>query len=159
MDIFKYAINLETEGEKFYRELAEKTNHTGIKNIMNMLADDELKHKKIFENLKNDYKVVYAPTEILSKAKSIFKGIKAEDFLNSSKELAIYEKALEFEQKSINIYKEELNKQEDIIPIELLLELIEEEKKHYNLVDNIIKLLKRPEEWVESAEFNHLEKY
>ncbi|MDA3850867.1 MAG: hypothetical protein PF447_06310 [Spirochaetaceae bacterium] len=35
----------------------------------------------------------------------------------------------------------------------------DEEHRHYHLIDNIEELLLRPKQWVEDAEFNHLEDY
>lgn len=48
--------------------------------------------------------------------------------------------------------KECLNKQQTINELE-------EEKKHYFLLDNIIEFVSRPEQWLENAEFYHLEEY
>ncbi len=50
MDIFDYAIQMEKDGEKYYREIAGKTNNKGLATIMNMLADEEVRHIQIIEN-------------------------------------------------------------------------------------------------------------
>ena len=47
MDIYKYAMQMELDGRHFYLDLAKKTNNTGIKNILTMMADSEAKHYNI----------------------------------------------------------------------------------------------------------------
>ncbi|MHC4911431.1 MAG: ferritin family protein, partial [Planctomycetota bacterium] len=44
MDILEYAMKMEKDGEQYYRRTAEKVNNKGIKTILSMLADEEVKH-------------------------------------------------------------------------------------------------------------------
>ena len=44
MDIFEFAMEKEKYAEHFYRELADRTDNTGLKSILNMLAGEEVKH-------------------------------------------------------------------------------------------------------------------
>ncbi len=39
MDIYKYAMQVELDGKHFYHDLAKKTNNTGIKSILTMMAE------------------------------------------------------------------------------------------------------------------------
>jgi len=41
MDIFEFAMEKEKYAEQYYRQLAEKVDHTGLKSILIMLADEE----------------------------------------------------------------------------------------------------------------------
>ncbi len=47
MDIYKYAMQMELDGRHFYLDLAEKTNNTGIKSILTMMAESEARHYNI----------------------------------------------------------------------------------------------------------------
>ncbi|MFH1613968.1 MAG: ferritin family protein [Planctomycetota bacterium] len=44
VDIFDYALQMEKDGESFYREIAQKTSNKGLQAILTMLADEEVKH-------------------------------------------------------------------------------------------------------------------
>ena len=41
----------------------------------------------------------------------------------------------------------------------ILKELIAEERKQLNVLDNIIEMVSRPQNWLDNAEFFHLDEY
>ena len=53
MNVFEYAMQMEKDGEVFYRELAEKAGSKGLKNIFTNLADNEAEHFNIFKAMKD----------------------------------------------------------------------------------------------------------
>ncbi|MBU1078591.1 MAG: ferritin family protein [Spirochaetes bacterium] len=58
-EIFQFAIRIEENGEKFYREMAAKFGQEMIKDLFLLLADEELLHKETFTDLLSkgeDYK-------------------------------------------------------------------------------------------------------
>jgi len=50
-EIFKFAIRIEENGEKFYRFASNLVEDDETKKIFNYLADEEMKHKEIFTDL------------------------------------------------------------------------------------------------------------
>lgn len=48
-EIFQFAIRIEEGGEKFYRAMAEKLDNAEVKTMFSALADEEIKHRKIYE--------------------------------------------------------------------------------------------------------------
>lgn len=50
-EIFQFAIRIEENGEKFYREMAQKLNDAAVQELFTALANEEVKHKKIYEGL------------------------------------------------------------------------------------------------------------
>jgi rubrerythrin len=44
MNIYEYAMKMEKDSENYYSGLANKTDDAGLKNILKMLANDEVKH-------------------------------------------------------------------------------------------------------------------
>lgn len=52
-ELLKYAIRIEETGEEFYREWAKKADTDEQKKFFTHLADEEVKHKKKFETLKD----------------------------------------------------------------------------------------------------------
>ena len=67
--------------------------------------------------------------------------------------------ALEKEKESIELYEKMLEDAVDEKEKMLFKFLIKEEKEHYKLLNDLVLLVSRPEEWVESAEFGLREDY
>jgi len=161
MDIFDYAMQLEKEGENYYRELAKTTQNRGLKTIFSWLAEEEVKHYRIFESMKAEGKPTLAETTILQDAKTIFEQMKNkhDPFHFENIQIEAYKKAQVIEQKSIDFYQEKAKVVKDRYQQKLLLQIAEEEKKHYFLLENIIQFVLKPELWLENAEFYQLEEY
>jgi rubrerythrin len=50
-EVFQFAIRIEEGGEKFYREMAKKLPDAEVKKLFSALADEEIKHRKIYEGM------------------------------------------------------------------------------------------------------------
>jgi rubrerythrin len=160
MDIFEYAMQMEKDGETYYRQLAEKTNNKGVRTILTMLADEEVKHYNTVESMKTT-KPQMAETTILADAKNIFIRMNdsGEKFDFDISQTELYKKAQDIEKKSQDFYLEKANEVEEKYQKEIFLRLAEEESQHYFLLENIIQFVSRPETWLENAEFYHLQEY
>jgi len=161
MNIYEFAMEMEKDGEKYYRELAQKTNDPGMRSILQMLADDEVKHYNAIQEMMQGQDTGFADTEILKNSKNVFAQMEAADanITLDSNQVDLYREARDIEQKSVDYYLEKSEKADQESHRTLFARLANEEKKHYRLLDNIIELLMRPQEWIENAEFNHLEEY
>ncbi|MFW6129156.1 MAG: ferritin-like domain-containing protein [Candidatus Aminicenantaceae bacterium] len=159
MNIFDYAMKMEKDGEKYYRDLSEKVNNTGLKSILNMLADDEVKHYNIFKSMSENSSPSMQETDVLKKSKNIFTEMKGKEIDPDIGQKELYKKAQEIEKESQKFYEQKATQVKDSIQKELFLKIAEEEKRHYFLLENIINFVSRPETWLEDAEFNHLEEY
>ena len=160
INIFEYAMQMEKDGEDYYRQLVQQTANKGMRTILTMLADEEVKHYNAVEKMKTE-KPQIAETKILTDAKSVFVQIKesGESFDFDIKQTELYKKAQDIEEKSRDFYLEKANEVKEECQKGLFLKLADEEKKHYFLLENIIEFVSRPETWLENAEFYHLEEY
>jgi len=161
MDIFEYAMKMEKDGEAYYNEMARRTDDKGLKSILSILANDEVKHYRTLEAMKKDEKPGMADTEVLSGARNIFTEMKEKN-LNPDVRLSqreLWEKALDIEHRSEKFYRDKSGEMINPTNKELLLRIAEEEKKHIFLIENIIEFITRPKQWVENAEFHHLDEY
>lgn len=161
MDIFDYAMKMEKDGEQYYRRVAEKVNNKGIKTILSMLADEEVKHYNALAKIKAKQPAEMAETVILADAKNVFEQLnESGEKLNvDATQTELYREAQRIEEKSRVFYMEKAEEVSEKQQKELFLRLAEEEKKHYFLLENIIEFVSRPEHWLENAEFYHLEEY
>jgi hypothetical protein len=160
MDIFKYAMKMEKDGEDYYRRLADQAENKGLKTILTMLADEELKHYQAIEAMKTA-RPHLVPAKILDRAKNVFAKIKKSDKGLDFKDgqIALYKKAQDIEKASEQFYRTKADKVAQDYQKEIFLLLAEEESKHYFLLENIIQFVSRPQTWLENAEFYHLEDY
>jgi rubrerythrin len=161
MNDLEFAINMEFDGEKYYRGQAEINKHNSLHSVCLMLAADEQNHAKILTDFKNNKPFPLPETDTLSGIKNIFEGIggiKADDKETAS-QLDFYRIASEKEQQSIDLYATCLAKAEGSQEKELFEFLIAQEKKHFEVLDELASMLSRAEEWVEDAEFGIRKEY
>jgi rubrerythrin len=159
-NIFEYAMQMEKDGEDYYRQLAQQAGSDGMRAILTMLADEEVKHYDALKKIQSQ-KTQIVESGILTDAKNVFAQIKesGESFDFDISQADLYKKAREIEKKSKDFYTEKANEVTEEYQKELFLKLADEEKKHYVLMDNIIDFVSKPEQWLENAEFFHLEDY
>lgn len=161
MNIFDCAMEMEKEGEAYYRDLSSRTDNPGFAKILNWLADEEVKHYEIFKAMKTEEIPVIEETNLLKDAKQIFVEIskESEPLKFEASQADLYRRAREIEKKSIDLYMKNSEEVESQQEKEIFVKIAEEEKKHYFLLENIIEFVTRPETWIENAEFNHLDEY
>lgn len=161
MDIYEYAMQMEKDGEQYYREIAGKMDNKGIKNILTMLADEDLKHYNIFFSMKRNEKIQITDTPILTNVKNIFIKMREEkDFGGiSASQTELYKKAQDIEKKSWDFYLEKGEEANDPLQKEVFLKVAGEEKKHYFILEQIIYYISRPDQLLENPEWYHIEEY
>lgn len=161
MDIFEFAMEKEKLSEDYYRQLSGKTENSGLKNIFGMLAGEEARHYDVVSKMKEDSPVEVKQTSVLSDAKAVFSKMResAENFNFDISQTELYRKARDIESESRDFYLAKAKEVTEEHLKGLFLQLAEEEKKHYFLLENIIEFVSRPEQWLENAEFYHLEEY
>lgn len=155
MNVLDFAINMELDGEKYYKEQAEIAQDISLKKIFLILAEDENSHAKLLQHKSNNISYELKGTETISEAKNLFKEIK--DFKNELKQnpdqLDLYKVALEKEKESIDLYEKLLSQSEDDKSIDLFKFLINQEKDHYTTLEELVTQLNQCNDWVEAAEF------
>jgi len=164
MNIFEYAMKMETDGRKFYLDSAEKVESPELKKILLELADDEAKHYAIFKAMKDGGTVEYKEAEqttILKTVKNVFEKLRDQkkelSFPDEAK--AIWEEAQEVEKKSEEFYREKANEVGSDSQKHILNRIADEEHRHWVTMQNVIQFLDRPNHWLEDAEWSNLEDY
>jgi len=159
MDIFDFAMKMETDGRNYYLENADKTNVPQLKSIFLQMADDELKHYEIFKALRDGALAEYdesRKTTILSSAKNVFETLKSEGskFSFDAGVEKIWEQARDVEKKAEAFYREKANEVTDERQKHILNRIADEEHHHWVTLDHVIKFLRHPETSLEDAEWS-----
>ena len=139
-EIFKIAIKIEENGEKFYRNTAEKIENEKLKRLFNELADEELSHKKTFEEISEktddyisfeNYEGEYTEYLKAYTEKLIFDQKKIEKEMENVKNvLSALDFAINRELDSI-LYYQEIKKMVVENKHHFVEKIIQEERKHF----------------------------
>jgi rubrerythrin len=169
MDIYTFALQMEKDGENYYRELATKSGNEGLKKIFTMLADEEVKHFRLIETMREkSHLPEVVDAQVLTAAKNIFIQMREGKldfsqghFVDTTEETNAYRKARDIEEQSKQFYLEKAAQSTDQQTRTNLEKIAAEEQKHYHIMDNIVEFVSRPEpgNWLEDAEWHHLEEY
>lgn len=161
MNVLEYAINMELDGEKYYRNQAEINKNNELYTVCLMLAEDEHNHGRILNDKLNEKVCELGETDILSRVKNIFQDINniKSEIKQIPSQLDFYRIASEKEKQSIDLYVDFLAKATNDQEKRLFKYLIEQEKQHFEVLDELALLLSHAEEWVENAEFGIREEY
>ncbi|HHX80201.1 MAG TPA: ferritin family protein [Acholeplasmataceae bacterium] len=159
MNSLELAIQLEMDSKKFYLGHAEKTEDRGLKSIFIALAEEESIHARILKNKADN--LSYELVDTYAKIKNLF--AKFDDYKSEIKQmpdsLDVYNLSLENEKKTKELYEQMLQEATDEREIKIFKYLIEQEEDHCRVIEQLIEMVRRPEEWVESTEFGLRKEY
>ncbi|MBD3344609.1 MAG: hypothetical protein GF401_06070 [Chitinivibrionales bacterium] len=159
-EIWDFAKSLEREGRDYYVTLAQETSVPELKGVFNQMADEESRHYNLFDEISKKHPANGGSEEdILGNARKAFEAISAkfsESAVINDSENA-YKKALGLEKKSVQYYKDALEKVKASDARDVLGFIIGEEKKHVRIVEEIIRMVRNPKQWVEDAEFSKID--
>ncbi|MBI2354942.1 MAG: ferritin family protein [Deltaproteobacteria bacterium] len=158
MNIFDFAMKMELDGKAYYEKLATETPVIGLKAIFTNLASDEQKHYDTIRSLKTGETRAMADTHVLESAKNLFEDLMVDKTIVGSlrKSLDGYQHARKIEADSVRFYEDAAKKESNPQAAQLLLKIAEEEKKHYNIMDNLYDLVLAPQNFLAWGEFSNL---
>jgi len=149
-EIYQFAINIEENGEKFYRNISEKFTDEKVKEIFNFIADEEVKHKETFKGLLEKIRE-YKPAEtypgeyfsyLKAYAQELIFPVQIEKEIEEGMTVKeILDFAIRRELDSILYYTEVKN----VIPETqhtLIDKIIEQERQHFVKLSNLKKEMK-----------------
>ncbi len=162
MKFIESAIEMEELTQNYYLDLAEKCSaNEGLKTILKMLAGDHEQHivkfKQMAENECTEFKSTIAYEATIKFFRNLQKD--KETFSCDTDQLNMYQKALDLVGKKLHFYNKceaDLDNKKNQAA---LMEIIKEENQHRHVLQNLIEMISRPMEWIENAEFNHMDKY
>lgn len=153
------AIKLEIDGRKFFNHAAEVTNHERGQKMFRFLAAEEIKHLETFGNLFSsilkgkDWQRFVRGEELRGEAPLIIKlkeSMKKEEGKGEVEALRI---GMELEQNAIRFFQESARETDDPVARKIFLEISEEEKFHYDLLQAQYDSVTHSGFWLGSAEF------
>ena len=162
MDFFEKAIELEDTAIRMYQELSEQCSpYEGIRNILLMLVKNHESHLQALKEMKDNTCGGIEQTNAFTKTKNLFEKMQSEKntFSCDMDQLNLYKKARNLIAQKLEFYEGMLGKMDCEEDNKIVENLVPEEKKHLQVLENIIEMVNRPNLWLEDAEFNHLDEY
>lgn len=160
MNIFDQAMQLELDGEAFYKTLSNQVQQEGVKKIFMWLAADERKHYEIFRRLKeSEPVVVMEDSQVLEAARNLFERVLPKEAarLDLQTNLEAYQLAMKAEQESIDLYTRTLEEQAEPAVKQVLQQILMEEHKHFTVIENIYDFVNKPNQSFVWGEFSNLD--
>lgn len=163
MEIYTFAKAMERKGAEYYRMLARETDLKEIRGVFEHLAVEEDNHYKIFEAMErgSDSSVADTTSSVIEKAKTVFatlaRGVHMPETLRDS--VAAYKKGLELERESIAYYRKARETAPDEPQKKILDMIVKQEQSHARFMESMIDFVNRPAQWLEDAEWYHLDEY
>lgn len=162
MNVFDFAMKMELDGKAFYEKLAQKTDVEGLKTIFSRLAADEQKHYETFQALQGKKEsTVMQNSMALEEAQNVFEGLLAQkSTLGAIRgDLEGYRYAMKVEAESFRLYEDAARREKDEKVKGLLLQIAEEERQHFNILENIYNFVNAPHQFLAWGEFSNLEEF
>jgi len=158
MNVFDFASQMELDGKAYYEKLAAETPVAGLKTIFTRLAEDEQKHYKAIQDIKAAVKGTMADTTVLEEAKNVFHDLMRDKTIVGGlrKDLDGYQHAMKIEADSVRLYEDMAKKESNPENVQLFLRIANEEKKHYNIMENLYDFVLAPQNFLAWGEFSNL---
>jgi rubrerythrin len=153
------AIILEINGRKFFKHAAEITHHPKGKKMFQHLAEEEVKHLEIFSRMfdeilgGSEWRKELIPDDVTGEAPLVEKlkdNLKNEERKGDVEALRI---GMELESDAIVFFQKAAAATDDPVAKRIFLEISEEEKFHYDLLQAQYDSVTGSGFWLGSAEF------
>ena len=153
-EIYDLAIQIEKNGEAFYRDALKKFSHPALNTLLQWLEEEEIEHQKWFTQKKGDLKNPSESVELEDIGGKILENIlgdqtfslKEADLSKIDDVKALLDLAIEFEKDTIVFFEMIRMIIDDNETLEQLNEIIEQENHH------VQTLYEQAENWGEKDE-------
>ncbi len=154
-EIKSIAIQMETDGVKFYSELADKTLHPMGKAMFRSFVEDEKSHLKRLRTLLSghgakDQTTEKSPVNPRKRLITVFTqmGDEMKKKVNAStNDIGAVKLAMELEEKGMAFYEKAARETQDIMDRDTYRFLADEEKVHFSILKNTLEFLEKTEFW------------
>lgn len=148
-EVIDIAVQIEENGESFYRSALEKGPDSALENLLRWLADEELRHRKCFLHMRSALKASaedrlkeqLSGTILQSAVGEHAFSLDEADLSSLTDEIGLIETALGFERDSILFYEMIQSFVKDPLILDQTNEIIEEERRHVELLEKRLELV------------------
>lgn len=164
---YESAIALEREGHRFFSDSAEKSQDKLAKEVFEFLAKEELKHIESIEDFRKSRRQgrSFAMEAVTSKsgAETLHRGIEKifkeleKEAKPTAADLEVYQLGMNLEARGVTFYRKVHEEARDLRAKELFAFLVEEEQRHYKILEDCYNYMENPAEFFHRREGWHVE--
>jgi len=161
MDAIEFMARFEEDGLRFFETLGTECTDAEMKELFELLADNQKRHIGSLEKLKVNLHGIETDTTLVDRAGQVVNGFR--------RTLSSYDLQKEFKQDA-DAFDHIVKAEEEVIELldgmakaesegntrELLVLLAEEEKRHLSRMENIYEFIEAPRSYLEWGEFSNL---
>lgn len=161
MNIFDFAMKMESDGKALYEKLAAETSVAELKSIFTLLASAEDEHCQAIDAMKKKAKAGNAESKLLENVKNVFEGLlERKTSLELLKEDPDgYRHALKFAIAGIKLYETMAAKETNGETASIFTMLADDERKHLEILENIYDFVESPKDYLAWGEFSNLREF
>jgi rubrerythrin len=145
-DVIDMAVQIEENGDKFYREAAEKAANPDLASMLRWLADEEVNHAEKFSEMKEGFQETVEDPKVADMGKDLLRksigdetfSLKDVDFSSLDQVETLLERAIEFEEDTILFYEMIRSFLKEKQPRDLIDKIIEEELGHIRTLEEFL---------------------
>jgi rubrerythrin len=153
MDVLEFAMEFEQKSYAFYVKMARELDLKELKTLFTALAEDEQNHMSVLKELMDKTQVTFESNH-LAESEVAFTGIISSEFNSESlTRLKALKEAFAFEDESMRFYHRQSEQSENVSERLIFLRLYFEEKKHREIINDLIDFNTFIETSLETAEF------
>ncbi len=144
-EVFDLAVQIEENGERFYRDGMEKVDDSAVRSLLEKLADEEVRHRETFYRMKRELgrqdedlwadRISGAVLQSFIEDRAF--SLEEADFASVRDEGTLLQIAVGFEKDSITFYEILLSFSPSAETAELIRAVIAEEHRHIGLLEEM----------------------
>jgi rubrerythrin len=163
MELLDFAKQIERQGEAHYTALAQKSTVPELAGLFRFLAGEERRHYALFDSWAQGGGAQELGAGLqIGEVRAVFDRL-TEHFKKAGVPAIdrdeLFDQALGLEHRSVRLYQEALVTLSQPAQVELLERVIEQERRHVKLLESLMAYMRHPGEWLENAEWYHLDEF
>jgi len=159
MNLYDFAIQMSSDGEKFFHALAKQVKKPGLRAILVMLANDQAIHRQDFEKMKKAEGKPLADARNISgalnpfaqKLKRLGRGERLDEDLPPAN---LYRRGQALDKECEDFFRTRAFRVKDRRLKQAFLAVAEEQRKHFVTLDHLINFIMEPQQELEDAEWS-----
>ena len=169
IEVVRAAVNLELNGEYFYRRAAKATGHPQGKAMFQRLAEQEQGHveeiRDLFVSLvgEDEWQKITDEERASPRTSPVIEQLEAAILARGHSEVADDTQALrlamELERRAVQFFEGLMNYTEDPVKLGMIRQLIDEERFHYDVLQAQLDSVLNVGIWLDAPEFRQDGKY
>jgi rubrerythrin len=159
MNVYDFAIQMSSDGEKFFQTLTKQVKKPGLRTILVMLANDQAIHRRGFEKRRQKEGASLSDAKSLTgvlnpfaqRLKRLGRGERLDEDLPPAE---LYRRGQELDKECEDFFRKRASRVKNQRLKQAILGVAEEQRKHSVTLEHLINFIMEPQQELEDAEWN-----